>query len=62
MGFGIGTIVQHPLFGVGVIQSREGDGNRARVQVKFSEGSKWLVLAYAKLETVAIASIPRCFP
>lgn len=50
--FGIGRSVIHPKFGAGVIQDREGEGNRARVQVKFEEGSKWLVLAYAKLEVV----------
>jgi hypothetical protein len=35
-----------------VIRDREGEGNRARVQVKFGEDSKWLVLAYAKLEVL----------
>jgi len=34
-----------------VIMQFEGSGAHARVQVNFSEaGSKWLVLAYAKLQ------------
>ena len=50
--FGVGRSVLHPKFGTGVIQDREGDGNRARVQVKFGGETKWLVLAYAKLEVL----------
>jgi DNA helicase-2/ATP-dependent DNA helicase PcrA len=50
--FTVGQFVQHPKFGIGVIRDREGEGNRARVQVKFGEDSKWLVLAYAKLEVL----------
>ena len=52
-GFDIGSQVQHPKFGFGVIKGREGEGNRTRVQVKFNDNTKWLVLAYAKLEAVS---------
>lgn len=49
-GFSLGQMVEHPKFGTGVILNYEGDGAQARVQVNFdSVGSKWLVLAYAKL-------------
>ncbi|MBU3059671.1 DNA helicase II [Pseudomonas indica] len=52
-GFSLGQRVQHPLFGEGVILNFEGGGAQARVQVNFdSEGSKWLMLAYAKLEAL----------
>ncbi|MGH1470363.1 MAG: DNA helicase II [Cellvibrionaceae bacterium] len=49
----LGQRVTHPMFGEGVILHFEGQGSAARVQVNFdSEGSKWLVLQYAKLEAV----------
>ncbi|MFO1350430.1 MAG: DNA helicase II [Gammaproteobacteria bacterium] len=51
-GFQVGQAVRHAMFGVGVILAREGNGAHARVQVKFRDGAKWLVLAYAKLEPV----------
>jgi len=35
-----------------VVLNVEGQGAHARVQVHFAEGSKWLVLAYAKLQAV----------
>ncbi|WP_278957158.1 DNA helicase II [Aquipseudomonas alcaligenes] len=51
--FSLGQPVRHALFGEGVILSFEGSGAQARVQVNFaSEGSKWLMLAYAKLEAL----------
>ena len=51
--FSLGQAVRHSLFGEGVILNFEGSGAQARVQVNFaSEGSKWLMLAYAKLEAV----------
>lgn len=41
------------LFGEGTILNFEGAGAQARVQVNFeSEGSKWLMLGYAKLEAL----------
>ncbi|MDH4558821.1 DNA helicase II [Pseudomonas sp. BN417] len=49
--FSLGQRVQHSLFGEGTILNFEGAGAQARVQVKFeNEGSKWLMLAYAKLQ------------
>jgi DNA helicase-2/ATP-dependent DNA helicase PcrA len=51
--FSLGQAVRHSLFGEGVILNFEGSGAQARVQVNFaSEGSKWLMLAYAKLEAL----------
>ncbi len=52
-GFCLGQSVRHSLFGEGVILNFEGAGAQARVQVNFaSEGTKWLMLGYAKLEAV----------
>ena len=49
--FSLGQPVRHALFGEGVILNYEGSGAHARVQVNFtSEGSKWLMVSYAKLE------------
>ena len=50
--FNLGQRVQHAVFGEGVILNFEGSGAQARVQVNFSEGSKWLMLGYAKLEAL----------
>ncbi len=46
--------VRHPQFGDGVVLEVEGAGYHARARVDFpkSGGSKWLVLAYAKLEVL----------
>ncbi|MET0049433.1 MAG: DNA helicase II [Sedimenticola sp.] len=50
-GFQLGQRVSHPKFGEGVVLNAEGQGGSARVQVNFeSEGSKWLVVAYANLQ------------
>ncbi|MDH1263792.1 DNA helicase II [Pseudomonas sp. GD03944] len=50
-GFSLGQRVRHSLFGEGTILNFEGAGAQARVQVNFEdEGSKWLMLAYAKLD------------
>lgn len=52
-GLNPGQQVHHHKFGGGVIIDTEGSGKSARVQVNFKHaGSKWLVLAYAKLETI----------
>ena len=52
-GLELGQAVQHAKFGRGTIISAEGQGSHARVQVNFEEhGSKWLVLAFAGLETL----------
>lgn len=51
--FALGQRVNHALFGEGVILNYEGSGPHARVQVNFdAEGSKWLMVSYAKLEPV----------
>ncbi|CAM3362938.1 DNA helicase II [Pseudomonas floridensis] len=47
--FTLGQRVQHAVFGEGVILNFEGAGAQARVQVNFAEGSKWLMMGYAKL-------------
>ena len=50
-GFRVGQNVVHAKFGHGVILASEGRGDEARVQVRFGQaGTKWLALAYAKLE------------
>jgi DNA helicase-2/ATP-dependent DNA helicase PcrA len=52
-GFRLGQRVCHPKFGEGVVLNLEGKGASARIQINFeSQGSKWLVLAYARLERV----------
>lgn len=51
-GFKLGQRVRHPKFGEGVVLNSEGRGPQARIQIKFQDvGAKWLVLAYARLET-----------
>ncbi len=48
---GLGQRVLHPIFGEGTVLQLEGQGQHARIQVNFDdEGSKWLVLQYARLE------------
>jgi DNA helicase-2/ATP-dependent DNA helicase PcrA len=50
----MGQRVRHPKFGEGTVLDFEGDGPHARVHVNFADaGSKWLVLAYARLEPVS---------
>ena len=52
-GLKLGQTVTHAKFGAGVVTDYEGSGAHARVQVNFdSEGSKWLVMAYANLQAV----------
>jgi DNA helicase-2/ATP-dependent DNA helicase PcrA len=47
----LGQRVRHRKFGEGVVLNCEGAGAHARVQVNFeTAGTKWLVMAYAKLE------------
>ena len=51
--FSLGQRLFHAKFGEGTLLDFEGSGAQARVQVKFDRaGTKWLVLAYAKLERV----------
>ena len=44
--------VRHPQVGEGVVLEVEGVGYQLRARVEFPQagGSKWLVVAYAKLE------------
>lgn len=51
-GLNIGMSVRHPKFGIGVVVDHEGGAN-GNVQVNFQDlGTKWLAVAYAKLEPV----------
>jgi len=51
--FRLGQGVRHPKFGEGVVLAFEGAGEHARVHVNFNDaGPKWLVVAYARLETL----------
>ena len=51
-GINLGQRVIHEKFGEGIVLNLEGKGSNARVQVNFEgSGSKWLVLAYANLQT-----------
>lgn len=48
----LGQSVRHEKFGEGVVLQTEGEGEQERVQINFrNAGIKWLMLAYAKLET-----------
>ena len=48
--FEVGQRLMHPKFGEGTVIHFEGSGPQTRIQVNFeSVGSKWLVLAYARL-------------
>ncbi|WP_213993000.1 DNA helicase II [Sodalis sp. dw_96] len=52
-GFTLGQRVRHPKFGEGTVINLEGSGEHSRLQIAFQgQGIKWLVAAYARLETV----------
>ncbi len=52
-GMRLGQRVRHGKFGDGVVLNLEGQGTHVRVQVNFErQGAKWLMLAYANLETL----------
>ena len=51
-GLRLGQRVSHPMFGEGMVLNIEGRGANARIEVNFSEGSKWLVLQYANLQAL----------
>jgi DNA helicase-2/ATP-dependent DNA helicase PcrA len=52
-GFKLGQRVRHAKFGEGTVVNLEGSGEHSRLQIAFpGQGIKWLVAAYAKLETV----------
>ncbi len=49
----LGMQVRHPRWGEGTVMDMEGQGAQARVQINFGrEGSKWLMMQYARLEPV----------
>ncbi len=50
--FPLQTRVMHPKFGQGVVIALDGFGEDGRVQVRFSDTSRWLMLSLAKLERV----------
>ena len=53
IAFNLGGRVFHQVFGEGTVLNIEGQGSNARVQINFDdEGSKWLVLNYAALQTI----------
>jgi DNA helicase-2/ATP-dependent DNA helicase PcrA len=50
----LGQQVRHGKFGDGIVLQMEGEGAQERVQINFrSEGLKWLMITYAKLETLS---------
>ncbi|HEY0915228.1 MAG TPA: DNA helicase II [Solimonas sp.] len=52
-GFTLGQRVKHAKFGEGTILSFDGDGDRARAEVKFkTSGNKWLLLSVANLQAL----------
>lgn len=52
-GFVLGQRVRHAKFGEGTVINLEGSGEHSRLQVAFQgQGIKWLVAAYARLETL----------
>ncbi|MBF2759429.1 MAG: DNA helicase II [Ectothiorhodospiraceae bacterium AqS1] len=53
-GLRLGQRVSHPKFGEGMVLHFEGQDEHGRVQVRFEKGgSKWLVIAYAKLSPIS---------
>ena len=48
----IGCRVTHAKFGEGVVLKFEGSGERAKVQINFDVGAKWLMASVANLEVV----------
>jgi DNA helicase-2/ATP-dependent DNA helicase PcrA len=53
IGIALGQKVLHKTFGEGIVLNYEGSGDAARVQINFHRaGTKWLVMAYAKLEKI----------
>jgi len=51
--FKVNQKVQHEKFGIGIVLANEGKGEQERVYVDFEKhGKKWLVLSYAKLQSL----------
>jgi DNA helicase-2/ATP-dependent DNA helicase PcrA len=51
-GLAMGQRVLHGKYGEGVVLQFEGNGERAKVQVNFAEGAKWLMVSYANLQVL----------
>ena len=51
-GMRMGQRVMHGKYGEGVVLQFEGNGERAKVQVNFAEGAKWLMVGYANLQVM----------
>ncbi|CAH9055236.1 DNA helicase II [Pseudoalteromonas holothuriae] len=52
-GYNLGERVLHAKFGAGTVLNYEGSGAQSRIQVNFDDvGSKWLVTAYARLQSL----------
>jgi DNA helicase-2/ATP-dependent DNA helicase PcrA len=52
-GLKLGQRVTHAKFGEGTVLAFDGDGERARVEVRFRDaGTKWLLLSMARLESL----------
>ena len=49
----VGNIVKHNRFGNGEVLSLEGTGSNTKASIKFKEGTKKLLLQFAKLEVVS---------
>ncbi|MEC8460606.1 MAG: UvrD-helicase domain-containing protein [Pseudomonadota bacterium] len=50
-GWRLGQVVHHDTFGPGVVLNSEGEGEDARIQIRFQHaGVKWLLASYAKLK------------
>lgn len=50
--FKLGQTVSHEKFGAGIVLNYEEDGENSRIQIRFQNtGVKWLLCAYAKLNT-----------
>ncbi|RUO72290.1 DNA helicase II [Pseudidiomarina sediminum] len=50
-GYQLGQRVRHTKFGEGTVLNYEGSGAQSRIQINFDDvGSKWLVVAYARLD------------
>ncbi|MHB1268323.1 MAG: 3'-5' exonuclease, partial [Acidithiobacillus ferriphilus] len=50
MPFPLGSRLQHPVFGEGMVLDYEAGGRQGRIQVQFASGSKWLALGVVALE------------
>ena len=51
-GMRMGQRVLHGKYGEGVVLQFEGNGERAKVQVNFAEGAKWLMVGYANRQAI----------